>query len=304
MTTALFASALLAGCSIITSAQAEEDKAASMAITEQFMPTVEEQELTLDNSAYADVLAKYVSETEGGVNAFDYAGVTPEDRAKLQEYIQAMSALDPTKLTRDQKIAYWSNMYNAVTLEVVLANMPVKSIKEIELRDTGQKIEDEGFITAIQEVFTNDGPWEAPLVIVNGTELTLNNIEHLILRKMDEPRIHYSINCASYSCPNLLAEPWTAEGLDAALDAAAVDYINHPRAVMQDDQGKITVSSIYEWFQKDFGGDEAGVIAHMRPYAKDGTKVALETNQIDSFDYDWTLNSPDGIAEVEEGQES
>ena len=300
--TRLTALALAAGLvGVATSAFAADDGKASKAIVEAFKGAATEKTVEIDNSAYAAILSKHVAETPSGLNTFDYAAMSDAERQSLKGYIDSLTAMDPTKLTRAQKIAYWSNLYNAVTIDVVADHMPIDSIKEIELRDTGQKIEDEGFFTAVAQVFTDDGPWEAPLVTVNGTTLTLNNIEHLILRKMDEPRIHYSINCASYGCPDLRKVPWVAASLDADLDEAAREYINHPRGVRQDENGKLIASSIYNWFKKDFGGTNAGVIEHMRPFADEKTAVALEANNIDEFEYDWTLNSPQKVKEIEAG---
>ena len=284
------------------SADKTELEARAERATDAFAGAADTETVTLDHADYAAVLDAYLTVDEGGVNSFDYDAVTPGDRQRLDAYISAMSRIDPTALTRDQQIAYWSNVYNAVTLAVILDNPPEdpdNAIRKIELRGLGEKAEDSGIATALKQVFTSDGPWDAALFLANGVPLSLNNIEHDILRKMDEPRIHYAVNCASYSCPNLQPKPWTAEGLDADLDAAAAEYINHPRALSQTEDGELVVSSIYEWFQDDFDGSEAGVIAHMRPYAGDAAAVMLEVNEIGSFDYDWTLNSPEGIEAVE-----
>ena len=278
---------------------AEEPKERAKRITEAFKGHAATRTVEIDNATYAAILGKYVSQTDAGVNAFDYAGVSDDDRGKLKSYIEQLTAINPTKLTEEQKIAYWSNLYNAVTLDVVLDAMPVESIKEIELRDTTQVFEDEGFVEAVKVVFTDNGPWDAKVVTVNGTALSLNNMEHLILRKMGEPRIHYSINCASYGCPDLRKTPWTADTLDGELDKAAVAYINHPRGLHRTDDDKLVVSSIFNWFQADFGGSEQDVILHLRKYARDAAKVAVENaSAIDDYEYNWRLNSPDGIAEV------
>ena len=268
-------------------------------MAEAFAGAADESTVTLDDSAYAAILDRYLGESASGINTFDYAAVTPEDRALLRGYIAEMTALDPTLLTGDQKIAYWSNLYNAVTLDVVLAAMPVESIRDIELRDTGDKIAEEGVVAGVRQVFTDDGPWKAKVVVINGLPVSLDDMEHEVLRKMGEPRVHYAVNCASYSCPDLRAEPWSAEGLDAALDAAAAEYVNHPRAVSVDDEGRLVLSSIYDWFSVDFGDTPGDVVAHLQAYATGETAGMLKAAEISGYDYNWTLNSPDAVTAVE-----
>jgi hypothetical protein len=264
-------------------------------ITEKFSAVSATQQVQLDNAAYGEILATYISTSATGITGFDYKGVSADDNAKLDAYIDTLEAVVPSQLTRDQQIAYWSNLYNAVTLDVVLDHSQVDSIKDIELESEEKK----GFFASLASAF-GGGPWDAPLVVVDGVSLTLNNIEHEILRKMDEPRIHYAINCASYSCPNLRIEPWTAPNLSAELDEAAVEYVNHPRGVSVASDGDVTVSKIYRWFQEDFGDSEAGVLAHLRPYAQGELKTALEqAESIRRFKYDWTINSPEEVAKLE-----
>ena len=102
--------------------------------------------------------------------------------------------------------------------------------------------------------------------------------------------MHYAINCASYSCPNLLPKAWEAATLDADLDAAARAYVNHPRGVDPGRNG-LTVSSIYDWFEDDFGGSRSAVIDHLLTYADDTLAEEIRANpKIRSYDYDWSLN--------------
>ncbi|MEO1311052.1 MAG: DUF547 domain-containing protein, partial [Pseudomonadota bacterium] len=135
------------------------------------------------------------------------------------------------------------------------------------------------------------GPWGRDLAEVNGVVLTLNDIEHEILRAFwDEPRVHYAVNCASMGCPNLMAKPWTGASLDNDLNAAARAFVNHPRGVSVEN-GRVSASTIYKWFRKDFGGSEAEVLDHIRQYADDDLKAALDgLTSIRSYDYDWSLN--------------
>ncbi len=106
-----------------------------------------------------------------------------------------------------------------------------------------------------------------------------------------DPRVHYAINCVSYGCPNLRNKAWTAATLAADLDLAARDYINHPRGVTILTGNRLRVSSIYKWFAEDFGGTDAGKIAHLRKYARPKLAAALSANPVIAEDaYDWSLN--------------
>jgi len=137
------------------------------------------------------------------------------------------------------------------------------------------------------------GPWKEMRVRVEGKQLSLDDIEHGILRKQwRDPRVHYSVNCASIGCPNLWPRVWRAATLEAELDAAAAAYINHPRGVTVLPDGRLRVSSIYSWFREDFGGTEAGVIAHFKRHASPPLSQRLSgSTSIAEDAYDWTLNN-------------
>lgn len=247
-----------------TTAPAETELAsAPLAGVDRDMPDV--------NQAYADFLTDYVTSSDG-VNLVAYARVTPDDRAALQAYIDGLEAMGTGGLSDDEAMAFWFNLYNAVTIEVILDNYPLKSIRSLGA--------------------FNRGPWDRKLVTVAGKgEMSLNDIEHATLRaEWDEPRIHYAVNCASYNCPNLMNRPWEAATLDGDLDAAARAYVNHPRGISVSG-GRVTASSIYDWYKADFGGSDAGVLAHVRQYADEDLKAALDgVTEIARFDYDWDLN--------------
>ena len=161
---------------------------------------------------------------------------------------------------------------------IVLDKYPVKSIKDISLGG--------GLVTLV-----TGGPWKAKIMKVGGQEISLDDIEHGVLRPVHkDPRVHYAVNCASFGCPNLGTEALTGAKLDAQLDAAAKAFVNHPRGIKVED-GKATASSIYTWFQKDFGGTDKGVLDHVRKYAGPELKAKLEkVTSIAGYDYDWSIN--------------
>lgn len=228
---------------------------------------------------YDRLLSRYVSTSADGVNRVRYGDwkATPADVAALNQVVEAMERRAPSRMARDERFAYWVNLYNAVTLQIVLENHPVRSIRDIPSRT----LDPRGLT----------GPWRTPRVVVEGRRLTLDQIEHAILRpQFRDPRVHYAVNCASIGCPNLKTSAWRAETLDADLDAAARAFVNHPRGVSVDAGGKVSASSLYRWFASDFGG-EAGVVAHLRRYASAALSARLTAARgISSYDYDWSLN--------------
>ena len=193
----------------------------------------------------------------------------------MDAYIDRLAALPISTYGRPVQYAYWLNLYNALTIQVVLDHYPVASIRDID----------------ISPGLFADGPWSKSLLEIEGERVSLNDIEHRILRPIwRDPRIHYGVNCASIGCPNLLQTAFTAENIEASLDQAARDYINHPRGwYLKGD--RIVVSSIYVWFKPDFGSDDADVIAHLKQYSTPERAAELETAEgIADDGYDWSLN--------------
>ena len=237
------------------------------------------------SAAFDALLGRYVVKGADGVNRVDYArwkGAGP-DVAALGQFIQAQAAAAPSRLSKPEQLAYWANLYNAITLTVIIDAYPVASIRDIKSKG----------VWLDPKAFT--GPWVEKRVTVEGRELSLDEIEHAILRPtFKDPRVHYSVNCASFGCPNLRPVAWRAETLEADLDAAARDYVNHPRGAALEG-GSLKVSSIYKWFKADFGGDDAGVIAHLQKYASPQLAKKLEpVKAIGDDAYDWSLNDTKG----------
>lgn len=230
---------------------------------------------TIDHSAWNDFLGRYLQQGDDGINRVRYAEVSASDRTALQDYIARLQAIPIRQYRRDEQLAYWINLYNALTVDIVLQHYPVASIRDID----------------ISPGLFADGPWGKKLLHIEDQAVSLNDIEHRILRPIwHEPRLHYALNCASLGCPNLQPRAYTPDNMEQTLDAAAKAYINHPRGV-RIEHGRLIVSSIYNWFQGDFGGDEAAVLAHLRYYA--GPELAKRLQgftSIDDDEYDWRLN--------------
>jgi hypothetical protein len=191
----------------------------------------------------------------------DYKGFM-KDREALADYIRQLSAHPPGQHTEEnEKLAYYINLYNAATVRLILENYPVRSIKDIKK------------------------PWDREWIAVGGSMLSLGEIEHKILRKMGEPRIHFAINCASFSCPKLLATAYTAKDMEAQLDMVTRHFIQDTtRNRISEDS--LELSRIFQWYKDDFGPDYA-IIAFINTYSP--VKISPDA-KITYKKYDWSLN--------------
>jgi Protein of unknown function, DUF547 len=229
----------------------------------------------LDFDAWDALLRRVVVPGADGINRVDYAALAGPEAAALDRVVARLAAVQIGGYSRDEQLTYWINLYNAVTLQVVARHYPVASIRDID----------------ISPGWFADGPWGAEVVSVEGEALTLNDIEHRILRPIwGDPRIHYAVNCASLGCPNLAPEAYSAARAEAMLDRAAVDFINHPRGVDRTG-GRLVVSKIYDWFLEDFGGTTEALLAHLAGFAAPELAADLRAREkIDGTAYDWSLN--------------
>ena len=236
---------------------------------EQFRPMGEG---SFDHSTFDALLEKHVKPDAEGYHRVDYRALAA-DRDALDAYLADLTAASPADLSEDEAHAYWINLYNAKTLEVILDHYPVESIRRINLGGALFK----------------PGPWSKEILTVDGTELTLDDVEHRIVRAIFlDPMSHYGLNCASVSCPNLMADAYTGANLDALLAESGRLYVNHPRGV--DVRGdRITASKIYDWYADDFGGEDQ-LKAHWMGLAEPDKDAAIEAAEIGRYRYDWDLN--------------
>ncbi len=228
---------------------------------------------TVDHTIWSNLLASHVRQDNSGLNRLRYGAFRKNGRHDLKAYLEYVQSIRVTGLNRKEQFAFWVNLYNAKTVDFILDNYPVSSIRKIK----------SGLFTP--------GPWKRKELRVEGVALSLDDVEHGILRRFwRDPRVHYAVNCASIGCPNLMKQAYTGARLDAMLNAAATAYVNSPRGVSIRG-GAVTVSSIYSWYVRDFGGDEAGVLRHLRRYARPALADRLKAiGHIASHAYDWRLN--------------
>jgi hypothetical protein len=231
--------------------------------------------VSIDHGAWEAFLERYVSVGDDGINRLAYAEVRDADRNALVGYIEKLAGAAVSDLNRTEQKAYWINLYNALTVRVVLDHHPVDSIRDIDISD--------GLLA--------DGPWKKKLLTIESESVSLDDIEHRILRPIwRDARLHYALNCAAVSCPNLQTRAFTSANTDALLEAAARAYVNHPRGVDAAPEW-LLVSSIYVWFKADFGGSADGVLAHLKKYAEPELARRLGGfREINNHHYDWALN--------------
>lgn len=222
----------------------------------------------VSHSSYDELLQKYVDD-KGLVN---YKGLMGE-RQKLKSYLSILEDNPPQEeWTRDEKLAYWINAYNAFTLELILEHYPVETIKDI------------GSTIKIPFVST---AWDVKFINIGGEEYDLNNIEHGIIRKeFDEPRIHFALVCAAVSCPKLQNRAYLPEKLDEQLTKAAREFLGNPAKNNIESSSKATLSKIFNWYGGDFNNNGT-LIEFINKYSS--MKLNKDAD-IDWMDYNWALN--------------
>ncbi len=211
--------------------------------------------IRIDHAQWTELLRKYVKE-DGTV---DYKGFL-KDKEQLHTYLNILSAHVPTNdWSVQEQLAYYINLYNAHTVNLILENYPIKSIKDIE------------------------GAWTKDIVKIGDEQISLGGLEHGILRKMNEPRIHFAINCASASCPDLLNEAFAPKELNQQLEKVTLAFINSDKNAIT--QEEVALSRIFKWYKSDF--DDGDPVGYINKYSK--VKIRPET-KIGYKRYDWSLN--------------
>ncbi len=234
-----------------------------------------ESSVVIDHSAWDELLDAYVVASPDGVHRVRYAAWQRTGRGPLERYLERLEEVAVSELRREEQFALWVNLYNALTVRVVLDHYPVDSIRDIDL------------------TWFRDGPWSRKLARIAGEELSLDDIEHRILRPLwRDPRVHYAVNCASLGCPNLQREAFRGDLLDDQLERAAREFVSHPRGLhLDEEREELVASKIYRWFDSDFGETEEALRRHLLRYvAPELAEVLRAKKPIDRYRYDWSLN--------------
>ncbi len=229
----------------------------------------------IDHSGWDRLLKKYVN-GRGQVNYWAWHESAADGRA-LDDYLRVLSTASRTKpASRQSQIAFWINAYNAVTIKGILREYPTSSIRNHTAKVLGYNI------------------WKDLLLIVGNTKTSLDDMEHKLLRKMEEPRIHFAIVCASHSCPRLLNEAYTSANLERQLVAnTQVFFANQDNFRYDVAKRQFYLSSILKWFAADFGADQSAQLKAIAPYlpTKAAQVAAIENSvSLSYLKYDWGLN--------------
>ena len=233
----------------------------------------------IDHAAWDALLRKYCDD-RGYVN-YQAWHRSPADLHLLDQYLAHLSQAAPAQpASPASKFAFWINAYNAVTMQGILREYPTTSIKNHQSIAFGYKI------------------WDDLLLSVGGQNFSLNDIEHKVLRKMGDPRIHFAIVCASIGCPPLRNEAYTAENLDAQLTGNAKRFFADPQKFVATSQGELKLSKILSWFAEDFGSNQAAQLRTIGPYLPTPAAQTLANSgraRVSYLSYDWGLNDQ-GVA--------
>lgn len=232
-----------------------------------------EDSRVIDHARWQAFLDEYVtSKGEPEQTFVAYQRVSPQALQSLRDYLADLQQVPIRSYNRSEQLAYWINLYNAKTVELILSHYPVESIRDIRF----------GWFSG--------GPWKEKLLSVEGKPLSLDDVEHAILRPLwRDNRIHYAVNCASIGCPNLARTAFTAGNAEQLLQVGAIAYVNHPRGVKFNGTDAV-LSSIYKWYAEDFGADFQGLKKHLMLFASPALAAKLESMSDADYEYDWQLN--------------
>lgn len=229
----------------------------------------------IDHRDWDSLLRRHVDE-QGDVDYAAWRGCAP-DVESLDEYLSSLSRADPRfNATRDARLAFWINAYNALTIRGILRGYPTSTIRHHTARLWGFNI------------------WRDLLLHVGNADYSLGQIEHEVLRPLRDPRIHFAIVCGSRGCPRLLNRAYQSSDLDQQLRENSRNFFGDPRKLSYDGaSGRLWLSPILKWYAKDFGESEDEMLKTIAPYLPDRVTRELPARgglRTDFLDYDWGLN--------------
>ena len=252
-------------------------------------PLPAQQPAPFDHSLFDELLGAHVS--EAGLVDYDAFGSSPD----FQLYLTTLAQADLDPLPESERLALWINAYNAYTIELINRHGERESIRNIN-KTLG--------------LFGGKGPWKERLAEVAGSVWTLDEIEQEIIRKrFSEPRIHFALVCAAIGCPPLRNDAYAGEQLDRQLDDQAEAFLVESPAKNRIDtaEGVAYLSPIFDWYREDFPAGTAGLGGFMARFHPPGpVKEFLQSGrfQVESTDYDWSLNIHRGASTPGEIRES
>ena len=255
---------------VVKSALAQEESDNSR----QWWEYNEESVEVIDHTIWNRVLKTYVETDERGRNFFNYAAVSPDDRAALKHYLEILSTVQVQTLNKNEQLAFWINLYNALITDIILEAYPVNTILDIG-----------------GNLFSR-GPWKDKHFLLAGAHLSLNDIRHNVLPEViDDVRVIYALSCGAVGCPNIGSKAVWGKHVDGYLESATFAFINGPNAILEFDDSNIQISKLYHWNKMAFEKANINIIEHLKSYAM-GTLVDKLENSwyIGSYAFNWHVN--------------
>lgn len=233
----------------------------------------------VDHSDWNLLLQKYVDQN-GQVNYSSWHK-NSTDRSRLNQYLNRLSQGKPAGSSKAGQLAFWINAYNAVTVRGILDVYPTTSIRNHTAKLIGYNI------------------WKNLFLYVDGQKYSLDSIEHKILRKLNEPRIHFAIVCASIGCPRLMNNAYLPDTIDRQLEINAADFFSRKQNFQYDaNRNTIQLSALLSWFESDFGTNQAAMLRSIQKWIPDANArqaIASGSVAVKFLDYDWNLNDQKSI---------
>ncbi len=219
----------------------------------------------------------------------DYAGLA-QRRLDLDLYLEQLARTSPTDLdllSRDERLAFWINAFNACVLLLVIDHYPIEPRPASEARRPQMAGVPENSVRQIPD------PWTRQFCRVAQRDRSLSGIEHGILRPLGEPRVHFALHRASRSCPSLAPEAYRGHRIAEQLDEAVRRFVADPRhyVLVRSDRPILRVNKLLDWYKEDFGGT-GGVVTFLQRYAAPADAETLHPGRVrvEYLPYDWTLN--------------
>lgn len=220
------------------------------------------------------VLLRAMTTVERGVTKVAYKGLDRPSREALSAYVAFLQTVPVGEFNRDEQLAFWLNLHNAATIEILVEEYPGRTLAPVRSLPKSA-----------------GGPFAEKRLTVAGVALSVEDIVQSVLRpNWKDPLYHYGLAYGAVGGPNLARKAFTGPEVHAQLEEQARSFVNRGGADVR--RGKLTVSSLYEWYRADFGADDAALIDHLRRFASDEMKQDLAgITSISKHDFDWALNA-------------
>lgn len=250
----------------------------SLLLVSLWTPSLFSESFDHHYAAFGQLLKQY--ENNGLVN-YQAIQKSPELLNQILTQFENVSKSDYEKWRRDERIAFWINAYNLAGLKTIIDHYPL-----------GKGLSWKALAFPSNSIQQIPNVWNQPALEVFGEKVSLNHIEHEILRKeFKEPRTHFGLVCASLGCPVLQSGPYLADKLDLQLNEQISAFLADPKKFRYNsDTDTLYLSPIFKWFKKDFE-QTGGIRSFLNVHLPDGIgKGISEKTKIEWLDYDWSLN--------------